>query len=188
MTNSGFYPPPPKGWHLSIFFFLKPSLMYMVVLGFYPIMVFALQQIKSARTEQRKPVNNSSVITIERVCTWISGILNINRIIWIEFLVLVIVIMLEYTKLVVSILLIVIFFILFGLERIQMLKDKGVVISRFEETPSQFPSPGHIKSYMFNNVQILFLRNFYQSYTFFLFTSIMHCQYNNSNIIQRVRQ
>ena len=52
--------------------------------------------------------------------------------------------MLEYTKLVVSILLIGIFFILFGLERIQMLKDKGVVISRFEETPSQFPSPGHI--------------------------------------------
>ena len=54
--------------------------------------------------------------------------------------------MLEYTKLVVSILLIGIFFILFGLERIQMLKDKGVVISRFEETPSQFPSPGHILS------------------------------------------
>ena len=162
--------------------------MYMmVVLGFYPIMVFALQQIKSARTEQRKP-SITLLSLLLRECVHELVVLNINRIIWIEFLVLVIVIMLEYTKLVVSILLIVIFFILFGLERIQMLKDKGVVISRFEETPSQFPSPGHIKSYMFNNVQILFLRNFYQSYTFFLFTSIMHCQYNNSNIIQRVRQ
>ena len=52
--------------------------------------------------------------------------------------------MLEYMKLAVSILLIVIFFILFGLDRIQMLTEKGVVISKFEETPSEFPSPGDI--------------------------------------------
>ena len=47
-------------------------------------------------------------------------------------------------KLAVSILLIVIFFILFGLDRIQMLTEKGVVISKFEETPSEFPSPGNV--------------------------------------------
>ena len=116
------------------------------------------------------------------------GLVNIHNHLNRVFLVLVI--MLEYTKLVVSILLIVIFFILFGLERIQLLKDKGVVISRFEVTPSQFPSPGHIQSYILKmfELNIFFLRNFYRSYTFFLFTSIMHCQYNNSNIIQRVPQ
>ena len=52
--------------------------------------------------------------------------------------------MLKYMKLVVSILLMVIFFILFGLERIQMLTEKGVVISKYEDTPLKFPSPGDI--------------------------------------------
>lgn len=52
--------------------------------------------------------------------------------------------MLKYIKLVVSILLIIIFFILFGLERIQMLSEKGVVISKYEDKPLKFPSPGEI--------------------------------------------
>ena len=52
--------------------------------------------------------------------------------------------MLKYMKLVVAILLVVIFLILFGLDRIQLLTEKGVVISKLEETPSEFPSPGDI--------------------------------------------
>ena len=52
--------------------------------------------------------------------------------------------MLKYMKLVVAILLVVIFLILFGLDRIQLLTENGVVISKLEETPSEFPSPGNI--------------------------------------------